>query len=291
MTTNDRLIVAVSGGAGDAALVAYARMLAERHRDLSRAVSARRLPLRESAATDGAVTVDEADDLVLSAPQATEYVDASVGPVVERLMACAADPGTAAVLVGEGLGRRAVRALVRRAASSVWFVPENAVSDVRRILVPTDFSVRAADSLRAATTLACLTGASECLALHVGFDASPFATAERDRRRYAELAERYARFMAPIDTLDVPVTPLFRECPPVAAATLRVAEEQSADLIVLASRGRTRAAALLFESVADQVLRDARVPVLVLKHFGAQLGLFRTLRDPALRRRNELYCN
>jgi nucleotide-binding universal stress UspA family protein len=291
MTPKDRLVVALSGRAGDAAVIRYAQWLAGRSDTVDRPPAERRPPLRAGSAAQGSVAVDEADGLVLAAPRATEYVDVSAGGAADWLAELAADAGTAAVLVGEARGGRAVTALVRRAACSVWYIPDAAAPDPSRILVPVDFSVRAADALRVATTLARLGGAAECLALHVYFDASPFADAARDGRLRAGLAETYARFMVPIDPLDVRVTPLFRACPDVAAGIHRAAAEHAADLIVLASRGRSRVAALLHESTAEQALRDCRVPLLVVKHFGAQLGLLRVLRDPAFRRRNDLRFN
>jgi nucleotide-binding universal stress UspA family protein len=219
-----------------------------------------------------------------------EYVDISSGRPLDRLLASAADPETAAVLVGEALGRRRLRALARRAACSVWFVPGGAAPVVRRVLVPVDFSVRSADCLRVATALARLSEA-ECLALHVYFNESILAGPEQDRALRARLAEAYARFAGPIDTLGVKVTPLLDEAAGVARAVLRAAAERDADLIVLASRGRSWAGALLHEGVAGQVLRDCRVPLLVVKHFGARLGLLRVLREPAYRRRNDLRFN
>jgi nucleotide-binding universal stress UspA family protein len=237
------------------------------------------------------VTVARADGPVVSAPQVVEYVKVPPSRPADRLLELAADTGAAAVLVGAGVGLRCVRALVRRATCSVWFIPDGAVPSARRILVPVDFTVRAADCLRVATVLARLSDAGECLALHVYFNASLVADAAQDRRLRAGMAERYAQFLGPIDLLNVPVRPLFRECAIAADAVNQTAADQDADLIVLATRGRTPVAALLDESLAEQTLRHCRVPLLVVKHFGARLGLLSLLRDPDFGRRNVLRCN
>ena len=69
------------------------------------------------------------------------------------------------------------------------------------------------------------------------------------------------------------------------------AADHDADLIVMASRGRTWAGTLLRESVSGQTLRNGHVPMLVVKHFGAQLGLLGLLREPAISRSNDMRFN
>ena len=58
-----------------------------------------------------------------------------------------------------------------------------------------------------------------------------------------------------------------------AAELLRLAEENACDLIVLGSHGRTGLARLLMGSVAEQVLRGAHCPVLVVKRPLAPRGM------------------
>jgi nucleotide-binding universal stress UspA family protein len=202
---------------------------------------------------------------------------------------------TDAILVGPGStgpgDRRLGACLVREAGCSVWLVPERAPTPPRRILIPVDFSVRAADSLRVATALARLSGTAECLALHVAFNDSLSASPESSARLRREIEGRYDRFLAGVDCLGVRVTPLFQEGANVARTILRTAEEQEADLIVMASRGRTRVGAIFLESVAEQTLHATPVPLLVVKHFGARLGAWRAFRDPAFRRKNDMRFN
>ena len=59
----------------------------------------------------------------------------------------------------------------------------------------------------------------------------------------------------------------------------RVAERERADLIVMATRGRSRSAAILLGSVTEEVILQAQVPLLVVKHFGARLGVLQALLD------------
>jgi len=50
-----------------------------------------------------------------------------------------------------------------------------------------------------------------------------------------------------------------------AAAILNVAKEEDVDLIVMSSHGRTGLSRLLMGSVAEEVLRQAKCPVMVVK--------------------------
>jgi len=283
-----RLVVVLSGRVEDRALIRYAIELPALHNGARRALGEQREQPTSDALAPVSVVTDEAEDMMVCAPESVEFVHVSPGQSIEPLLKLAAEDGTAALLVGESLGPRTLRMLVRQAPCSVWFVPNDAQADVRRILTPVDLTVRAADSLRVATALARLHGAAQCQALHVYFNESPLANPKADRDR---AVQAYARFMKPIDTLDVPVTPLFQDCSLVARAINRTAAEQDADLIVLSSRGRTWAGAMLHESVAEQTLRECRVPLLVLKHFGARLGMLQILQEPGFQRRNDVRYN
>jgi nucleotide-binding universal stress UspA family protein len=190
-----------------------------------------------------------------------------------------------AVAVGDpGLARD----LIRRAPCSVWFVPEGPRPALRRLLVPIDFSVRGADCLRVAVTLARLAGAAECVALRVYSPQSVLTgpVGERAARRAAW--EAFDRFARPIDTLGVTVRPCFREAGDVPRAIRETAAEAGADLVVMASRGRTPAATLLGPTVAERTVPGCPAPLLVVKHFGAARDFVAVLADRLRRPQDNL---
>jgi nucleotide-binding universal stress UspA family protein len=76
------------------------------------------------------------------------------------------------------------------------------------------------------------------------------------RRSLAEIAERYRARGFEMDTL-------VRTSAHIAQEILSVADSSSADLLVLGTHGRGPLGRALVGSVADKVLRSARVPVLV----------------------------
>lgn len=79
--------------------------------------------------------------------------------------------------------------------------------------------------------------------------------------------------------------PLFEEGANVAHTIHRIAVEKGVDLKIVSTRGRSRSATILLGSVAEGVIMEARTPVLVVKHFGAQLGFLQVLLNRRFRQR------
>ena len=220
--------------------------------------------------------------------------DVLAGPLVDRLLTHIAERQVDLLLVGDRHGPAGRKSLVRRLAMkapcSVWLVPEGAAAEIRRLLVPIDFSEPAADSLRVATAMARLHGHTECLALHVYFNQAAITYEEYDQVLRGQEQAAYQQFIAPIDCQRVRVRPLFEEGHQVAHVVSRVAEQHGADLIVMATRGRSRSAAILLGSVTEEMLLATRVPLLAVKHFGAAWAWCRRywiggsgIREPCIR--------
>ena len=139
------------------------------------------------------------------------------------------------------------------------------MTGIQRILLPTDFSATSDEAFRYATRLALSLGAGLNL-LHVpgtaghNFEASfPFAqfeTATRERLvalvSQEELARLQPEYAVRIGT--------------PAQEIVRYAEVREIDLIVMGTHGRTGLAHLVMGSVAEQVVRTAPCPVLLVRH-------------------------
>lgn len=215
------------------------------------------------------------------------------GPLTDQLLTQVAESGTDLLFVGhrsEHSGRKALaRRLAMKAPCSVWMVPEDSASQFGRLLVPVDFSEPAADSVRVAMSLAAIAGTAECQMLHVYFDDTVISYEGYDAVLKGEERDAYQRFMAPVESHGVRVTPLFEASPHVADAILRVADRERADLIVLATRGRSRSSAILLGSTAEDVIINTRRPVLLVKHFGATLGVLETILDTRFRKKGGVH--
>jgi nucleotide-binding universal stress UspA family protein len=138
--------------------------------------------------------------------------------------------------------------------------------NLRKILVPVDFSECSRKALHYATALAKQSQA-EILLLHVlemppvpvqAFEAG-FAEGTPEESAANELSEWQAQAGSP-----APVKTLV--CSGSASPEIvRTADENNMDLIVIGSHGRTGLARLLLGSTAERVVRHAPCPVLVVR--------------------------
>jgi nucleotide-binding universal stress UspA family protein len=138
---------------------------------------------------------------------------------------------------------------------------------IRTILHPTDFSAPSAYAFQMACALA-RDYHARLIVLHVepppvstlgGFPAVPPLPVEYDR----ENLQKQLRRLQPADSA-VRVEHCLVAGEPVAEI-LRVAREESCDLIVMGTHGRTGLRRLLMGSVAEHVVREAPCLVLTLK--------------------------
>ncbi|MGE0824864.1 MAG: universal stress protein [Candidatus Binatia bacterium] len=143
---------------------------------------------------------------------------------------------------------------------------------IKKILVPTDFSENAEHALSWALGLA-----ADCKAKVLVFNAAPpmasFAfpesvyypdLARMEREVIADAEQRVAEFAAKHAGGGVTVETLVTLGEPVWEIT-QAAEREQVDLIVMGSHGRTGLSHVLLGSVAERVVRHAPCPVLVVR--------------------------
>ena len=134
-----------------------------------------------------------------------------------------------------------------------------------KILVPVDFSEGSDSALDWATVLARDTGATlllvhvEVIPLTTGGGEYIYAIPEPPT---AELAERLEK-MVPTDPNISVIHRMLTGDP--AASILRTANAENVDLIVMGTHGRRGITRLLMGSVAEEVVRKAKCPVLTVK--------------------------
>lgn len=212
------------------------------------------------------------------------------GDPLEAILAVTVAGHVDVVVIGAEAAGRGRRALARRvtmkAPCSVWTAPDGATLDLERVLIAVDFSQRSADVLDVGTALAAAAGAERCRALHVRFDTSVTRPDDFEEATLGREQDGFALFSSRVNFHGTDVEPLFEEGPDVAKAILRVADDVDAGLVVMGTRGRTRASALLLGSEAEHVLMHSHRPVLAVKHFGSRLRLVEALMDPRFRRRS-----
>lgn len=169
------------------------------------------------------------------------------------------------------LGSTAER-VVRHAPCAVLTVPpRNAKAtafQLKRIVVPIDFSETSAQALPYAAALAEQFGA-EIILLHViewvaipsELGSAPSAITEADK---GSVAKDLLRLRQEALGEDVPGRTIVRAGAPFQEIT-RAAKEMGADMIILTTRGHTGLQNVLLGSTAERVVRHAECPVLVVR--------------------------
>jgi nucleotide-binding universal stress UspA family protein len=143
----------------------------------------------------------------------------------------------------------------------------------RKILVPLDGSKTAEGVLPHAKALAYSEGA-ELVLLTVAanpvmdFAFSDPAIAQNAQREQEEASQKYtARIEGELKEAGFRVSTLLR-IGAVADTILNVAEEMQVDVIAMSTHGRTGPARWLLGSIADKVVRNSQVPVLLIRAKG-----------------------
>jgi nucleotide-binding universal stress UspA family protein len=145
--------------------------------------------------------------------------------------------------------------------------------DIKRILFPTDFSECSRAALDCASYLARATGARLYILYvdelkDVSVPAIPpveggyFYAAAWDDERREELQEMLTKIVPTVGNIAYEHR-LFTGSP--TAQILQFVEQQSIDLIVMGSHGRTGFSRLIMGSIAQGVMRSAKCPVLIVK--------------------------
>jgi nucleotide-binding universal stress UspA family protein len=151
----------------------------------------------------------------------------------------------------------------------------------KKILVPLDGSAFSETSLEHAKTIAGGNNATEMILLRVvepisSFDASALAQSgylmgDVQKRKKADAADYLAKVAAMLDKENIKTQQVIAEGR-AAEAVLDYVEKNQVDLIIMSSHGRTGISRWAFGSVADRILHQSKVPVLLVTVAGARTG-------------------
>lgn len=289
MTPDKRFVVGLSRTESDRGLAAYARQLADL--GLGRWFEFVHAIHPDSPPGEIAAAQQFLDRLVQGAfAGAPIGVEATArvlpGIRIDVLLDEATRSHAGVLLVGHRRSHNGRRSLARRLAmvapSSIWLIPDEAPKTIRTILAPVDYSDHSADALRVAATVARAAGVASLRVLHVAFDPATIRYEEHALEASADNARHMRDFLAGIDTDRLAVQAQYEEGSDAARTILRIAAERATDLLVLSTRGRSRAASILLGSVTAKVMAESPIAVLAVKHFGAAMGLFELLRSHSL---------
>lgn len=174
---------------------------------------------------------------------------------------------------------------------SVWIVPDHFNGEIQKVIAPIDFSLSSGDCLEQAAAITSAAGLPECLAVHVYLDEAVVRYEEHQEIIRGQEEAKFAEFMSRINTGGMVVKPAFIEGINPAQAILNEVEAYHADLVVISTRGHSKAATVLLGNTTSQVMAEANIPVLAVKHFGKQLGLWESLLAGKFWERIEVKAN
>ena len=205
------------------------------------------------------------------------------GPLLDQLLRISTERQRDLILLGHRRARSGHRAVARRLAmvapASVWLVPEGASPEITHILAPIDFSEHSADALSVAIAIARAHGLDRLSALHVYVDPSTIRYDEHIEEVIGEEEAAFEKLLARVDFKGIDVEPIFVEGGRITEEILRTAQQQRCDLIVMNTRGRSRAASVLLGSTTSDTMADTMVPMLAVKHFGSRMSLIEALTN------------
>ncbi|MFG0285904.1 MAG: universal stress protein [Phycisphaerales bacterium JB039] len=181
------------------------------------------------------------------------------------------------VLTGCDAEDRATRSfatrLARKAPCSVLVSPESAKPQIRKILVPVDFSEHSGDALDVAVAFASASGTSTLTVLHVyhvpvGYGKLGVSYEEFSETMRMNALRRYDEFIRSQDLRETTAVPVLCLDDHPAKAIANVVAEQNVDLVVMGARGRGAGAAVLLGSVTERLLHSVNVPLVAVKRKG-----------------------
>ena len=175
--------------------------------------------------------------------------------------------------------------MAKIALCSMLFVPENAGFTIEKVLVPLDFSKTSELALRQAHYIA-QQGKAELVMQHAYIVPSGFHKSGKSHDEFAKIMEDHAQqdlnqFVANTDLegLDEArcVFDLDDDRDPSDKA-YATAKNENASLVVIGSKGRTGAAAILLGSTADKMAQQTHdIPLLIVKNKKENLNFIEAL--------------
>lgn len=139
--------------------------------------------------------------------------------------------------------------------------------DIKRILMPTDLSVCAEHGMRQAV-LWCERYSAELHIFHVVSDTEPGSVRDKKERARAALAEHLERY----EPFGFKTKIELRFGGPAAKQIAQYVSDESIDLVVMGTHGRIGLSGIFMGSVAENVLREAPCPVLVVPMHERETG-------------------
>ena len=182
------------------------------------------------------------------------------------------------VLVGKSGDDALGEKLARKAPCSVLIIPDGTQPFYHQVTVAADFSNHSLDALDVARAFSSSAGLKSFNTLHVYDVPSGYYKTGKTFEQFAEImknnaTQQFVAMMKQLDMKDInPDLELVLDKKPTRAIE-QYADISGTDLLILAARGREKGAGILLGSVTEQVIRQAKIPVLAVKKKGAGMDI------------------
>ncbi len=202
--------------------------------------------------------------------------DVREGNPLEELLDDAKDVRADLIVIGQksGVSQHGILAknLARKAKCNALILPDQSKSQLKRILVPVDFSEDSLKALRTAISINLeLKDPAEltCLNIYEMPNLSVYKI-QKTRNQFKEMLEDDHReaFKTHVPEYkdDIKIELVCRDEPGIAQYILDYASENRADLIIIGARGHSQVELLLMGSVTEKLLAiNEKVPTMVVK--------------------------
>lgn len=206
--------------------------------------------------------------------------DVREGDPLEELLQDVEDLTADLVVIGQRSGSSEhgilARNLARKAICNALIIPEKAPKEIRRILVPIDFSSNSIDALRTALALRRQLEPPVNITCVNVYDMPNFSMyrIQKTRKEVKKMLEEdrheafraFLKTHAPEEAENIETVLIEREQPGIANYLLDYAEENKCDFIVMGARGHSKVELLLLGSVTEKLLSsNEQVPTLIVK--------------------------
>ncbi len=173
--------------------------------------------------------------------------------------------------------------IARISPCSLLFVTENYQMEIKRVMVPIDFSKHSLMAIRQGQEIAEKAGAEVSLS-HVYNVPVGYTKTGKSLQEFAAIMKKHAQndckvfFEKNSLTFDAPCEYILNENHKPADLIYGYGKKVGANLIVVGSKGRTSASAFLIGSMAEKLaLKDSDIPILIVKTKGEIMGFLESL--------------
>lgn len=173
--------------------------------------------------------------------------------------------------------------IARISPCSLLFVTENYQPEIKKIMVPIDFSSHSLMAVKHGQEIAEKAGAEVCLS-HVYNVPAGYTKTGKTLKEFAEIMKKHAQndcktFIQKNKlTLEATCEYILNDSGKPADLIYEYGKKVGASLIVVGSKGRTSASAFLIGSIAEKLaLQDSDIPILIVKTKGEIMGFLESL--------------